>query len=173
VPKSSSRGWMLCKSGHPSAERSAAWPCHLLAPALPAEEGRDPPPLVEERYRVGMELVVVENQLLQGIWGASVTAASAPVNFSSSPSPWTSPPSSHSPCKLGPRAVLCSLFFSGCSALYLPSTCLTQEDRLSSGPAPSLQETKPIASFLSLLSRNRSLGYHQPHAVVGGGFQPG
>ena len=32
------------------------------------------------------------------------------------------------------------------------STCLTQEDRLSSGPAPFLQELKPIASFLSLLS---------------------
>ena len=31
-----------------SAERSEAWPCHLLAPALPAEEGwdvrQDPPP---------------------------------------------------------------------------------------------------------------------------------
>ena len=26
---------------------------------------------------MGMELVVVENQLLQGIWGASATAASA------------------------------------------------------------------------------------------------
>ena len=31
-----------------SAERSEAWPCHLLAPALPAEEGwdvRQDPPL--------------------------------------------------------------------------------------------------------------------------------
>ena len=52
-------------------------PCHILAPALPAEERwdarRDPPPLVdvEERYRVWdrVELVVVKHQLLQGYLG--------------------------------------------------------------------------------------------------------
>ena len=42
---------------------------------------------------MGMELVMVENHLQQGIWGASATAVSAPVSFSNSPSPWISPPS--------------------------------------------------------------------------------
>ena len=80
-------------------------------------------------------------------------------------------PASPSPWKLGPRAVLCFLFFSGCSALYLSSICHTQEDRLSSGSVPP-QETMAITSFLPLLSFNSSLGYHQPHAGVKGRFQP-
>ena len=79
IPGSACEGGGLQSHGPSlfSEEWSAAWLCHLLAPALPAEERwdarRDPPPLVDvdERYRVGdgVELVVVENQLVQGYLG--------------------------------------------------------------------------------------------------------